>query len=162
MGQQASGVNAERAFHRPSCRIPWAQAAPCLATQRAEGADPIQRVSAVPRASRPAGSPTKAEEPPANRSPQLCGRGGCLGLLGAAGARSLCRSLALSLPCAHAGRPRPQPDAAQSIYFPSHPAPLRWARRNYGFDGRSPCYQQPKHLNQANLKCIDSFALCKA
>ena len=81
MGEQASGVNAERAFHRPSCRIPWAQAAPCLATQRAEGAVPIQRVSAVPRSSRPAGSPTKAERPPANRSPQLSSR--AWGLLGA-------------------------------------------------------------------------------
>lgn len=87
------------------------------------GPTPDKRVSAVPRSSRPAGSPTKAEGPPANRSPQLCSRG-----WGAA-ARSLCRSPVLSLPCAHAGRPRPQPNAAQSIYFPSHPAPLRWGRK---------------------------------
>ena len=119
MGEQASGVNAERAFHRPSCRISWAQAAPCLATQRGEGADPVQRVSAVPRSSRPAGSPTKTEGPPANRGPQLC-RGcwacwacwacwGCWGCWGCRGPLSLPLAGPLSALCAC----RPPEAAAQ-------------------------------------------------
>ena len=155
MGEQASGVNAERAFHRPSCRIPWAQAAPCLATQRAEGAVPIQRVSAVPRSSRPAGSPTKAERPPANRSPQLSSRAwgllgaswgswgflGLLGLLGPALSAARWPSLCLVRMLAARGR-SPMP---HRVY--TSPATLHHcagARRNCG---RSPCHQQPKQPN---------------
>ena len=168
MGEQASGVNAERAFHRPSCRIPWAQAAPCLATQRAEGAVPIQRVSAVPRSSRPAGSPTKAERPPANRSPQLSSR--AWGLLGASwgswgcwGPLSLPLAGPLSALCACRPAARGRSPMPHRVY--TSPATLHQstgARKNHDFDGRSPCYQQPKRLNQANCKCLDSFAPCKA
>lgn len=83
------------------------------------------------------------------------GAGGLLPALSAARWSSLCL---VRMPAARGRSPMPH-----RVY--TSPATLHHcagARRNSGFDGRSPCYQQPTQLNQANWMCLDSFAPCKA